>query len=519
MNQFTRRIGVAVRLCGAILLAGWMYAEMRTRARWDRKAAARYLDRREKYLGRVARSCARPRDVLRFLPHSPAVRLRTPGAPIRSCRSSAGRSRASSPRQRSEARPALDRDPRYYPSMAAQSRGTESVLNALILAGHDALAGKFSPDGRAAFAHMWDQQLTTGNRKGSWAWILFDNEPWEAADSPYYGACLAAIAVGIAPENYSSDPAIKPNIAALNDYLRRESSAQSPIQRVNLLWASIQLPGLLTSAQQQAIVDEILARQHTDGGWSLSELSAGWQREDGTPQIKDSDGYATGFIALVLQQLGYSRDDAHVKTALNWLVQNQSLLTGGWPAYSLNKRRHNPFSEVSTIHERLSHRLRRSRAHRSREPLQERDGSAKLQRCRARDPHREVNSVVLKLTFCAALPVRPASAASRSRAAAKARDPRALCLRSGTSGSSRSHYRRSEFAAPESCIAGTAACIPVNRHVFPERSHLLRKFLASLRAQPVYPHLQRRSRRIVKLFPLFRRHLVGMLNRGKFRCV
>ncbi|MGA8036847.1 MAG: hypothetical protein WA823_12485 [Candidatus Acidiferrales bacterium] len=347
MNQFTRRIGVAVLLCGAILLAGWMYAEMRTRARWDRKAAARYLDRREKYWAEwpeAARDqgtfCVSCHTALPYAFARPALRS------VLADHQPADQERLLLDNVQKRVRLWTEIQP-YYPSMAAQSRGTESVLNALILAGHDALAGKFSPDGRAAFAHMWDQQLTTGNRKGSWAWILFDNEPWEAADSPYYGACLAAIAVGIAPENYSSDPAIKPNIAALNDYLRRESSAQSPIQRVNLLWASIQLPGLLTSAQQQAIVDEILARQHTDGGWSLSELSAGWQREDGTPQIKDSDGYATGFIALVLQQLGYSRDDAHVKTALNWLVQNQSLLTGGWPAYSLNKRRHNPFSEVS----------------------------------------------------------------------------------------------------------------------------------------------------------------------------
>ena len=77
----------------------------------------------------------------------------------------------------------------YYTSMPEKSRGTEAVLNALILAGHDAQSGAaLSPDTRTAFDILWAQQQTTGNLKGAWAWILFDNEPWEAADSPYYGA-------------------------------------------------------------------------------------------------------------------------------------------------------------------------------------------------------------------------------------------------------------------------------------------------------------------------------------------
>jgi squalene-hopene/tetraprenyl-beta-curcumene cyclase len=347
MRKSTRRIGVAAMLCGAILLAGWMYAETRTRNTWDRRAAARYLDRREKYWAEwpeAARDqgtfCVSCHTALPYAFARPALR----SALAENQAAEQERLLIDNVEKRvrlwSEIKP-------YYESMPAQSRGTESVLNALILAGRDARNGKLSPDGRAALAHMWEQQLTSGDRKGAWAWILFDNEPWEAADSPYYGACLAAVAAGIAPENYSSDSATQPNIAALSDYLRREAGAQTPIQRLNLLWASVQLPGLLTSSQQQAIVDEILAKQRADGGWSLSELSGGWEREDGTPQVTTSDGYATGFIALVLQQLGYSREDVHVKAALSWLVQNQSLLSGGWSGYSLNKRRHNPFSEVS----------------------------------------------------------------------------------------------------------------------------------------------------------------------------
>ena len=49
-----------------------------------------------------------------------------------------------------------------YDGKAAESRGTESVLNALILASHDAQSGRLSDDTRAAFDNMWALQQTTG---------------------------------------------------------------------------------------------------------------------------------------------------------------------------------------------------------------------------------------------------------------------------------------------------------------------------------------------------------------------
>src|SRR3989441_10044767 len=85
----------------------------------------------------------------------------------------------------------------------AESRGTESVLNALILSSNDAQNGQLSHDTRTALDNMWAEQQTTGNKKGAWLWLRFANEPWEADDSDYYGATLAAVAAGAAPpKNY-----------------------------------------------------------------------------------------------------------------------------------------------------------------------------------------------------------------------------------------------------------------------------------------------------------------------------
>src|SRR6202007_417121 len=64
-----------------------------------------------------------------------------------------------------------------------ESRGTESVLNALILASKDAPSGHLSQDTLTALDSMWAEQQTAGGKKGAWLWLRFANEPWEADDS------------------------------------------------------------------------------------------------------------------------------------------------------------------------------------------------------------------------------------------------------------------------------------------------------------------------------------------------
>jgi squalene-hopene/tetraprenyl-beta-curcumene cyclase len=89
----------------------------------------------------------------------------------------------------------------YESAKPAESRGTESILNALILASNDAREGRLSDITRTAFNNMWALQLREGNAKGAWPWLDFDLQPWETADAQYYGAAMAALAIGIAPED------------------------------------------------------------------------------------------------------------------------------------------------------------------------------------------------------------------------------------------------------------------------------------------------------------------------------
>jgi squalene-hopene/tetraprenyl-beta-curcumene cyclase len=237
-----------------------------------------------------------------------------------------------------------DQDSGEHKSM--ESRGTESVLNALILVTYNDGGDKLSNDARLALANMWALQLKSGIKQGAWPWLRFNNQPWEADDSQYWGAALAAVAVGTAPPEYQSTPEIQDGLQLLREYLRQGQKDQSLLNRVALLWAFTRIPDLLNRDQQTSIINEVLSKQQPDGGWSASSLVVQtWKRHDSTPLETKSDGYATGLVSYVLERTGMARTEAPLQRGLSWLVQNQDRTSGLWPAYSLNKRR-DPASDV-----------------------------------------------------------------------------------------------------------------------------------------------------------------------------
>jgi squalene-hopene/tetraprenyl-beta-curcumene cyclase len=219
----------------------------------------------------------------------------------------------------------------------AESRGTEAILNAIILTSYDE-PGKLSADAKLALDHIWAQQLTEGDAKGAWNWLQFHNSPWEG-DSQYYGTTLAAIAVGRAPAGYVAAPEIQGGMKLMREYLAANLQSQKLIDRVMVLWASTKIPSLLSPEQQKAILDEALSKQQQDGGFSLTSLVGDWKRHDSTPLETKSDGYATGVVALVAQDAGVQPSDPRLQHALAWLDRNQDKTEGRWLAYSLNKQR------------------------------------------------------------------------------------------------------------------------------------------------------------------------------------
>lgn len=340
MRYFSSLLFILISTCSS----GVAVAQTAASDTWSPQAAAAYLDQRSSWWISWPKS-ARDNETFCISCHTAA-----PYALARPALRTALQEPSASPNERKildnitkRVRMWKDVGPFYSDQTSglpktSESRGTEAILDALILASNDARAGTLSADTRLALDNLWALQLKTGDMKGSWAWLQFHNAPWEG-DSQFYGTALAAIAIGEAPGGYKSEPAIQAGVKLMSNWLRTNMDAQTPLDRVVLLWASSRIPGLLTEPQQKLIVEQTLAKQQADGGFSTSLMVGSWKRRDNTPLDTRSDGYATGLVAFALKQTGMPATDEPLKRALGWLAHNQNRSDGRWAAFSLNKQR------------------------------------------------------------------------------------------------------------------------------------------------------------------------------------
>jgi squalene-hopene/tetraprenyl-beta-curcumene cyclase len=206
----------------------------------------------------------------------------------------------------------------------------EVIATAVSLAMNDAATTRtLNPKTRRALDRMWTLQ----EEDGGFSWLKCDWPPYEHDD--YYGAVFAALGVGLAPEGYAKSESASEGLARLRGYLNR-NPAPDLHHRTFLLWASLNLDGLMTPEDRQATVRELRSLQREDGGWSLVSLGD-WKRRDGSPNPKDgpSDGYATGLVVYVLRQSGIGTDDPAIQRGVAWLRSNQRE-SGRWFTRSLN---------------------------------------------------------------------------------------------------------------------------------------------------------------------------------------
>ena len=180
---------------------------------------------------------------------------------------------------------------------------------------------------------------------GSWTWNKTGLAPLECDD--YYGAVYAALGVGQAPEGYAASAPARQGVARVTAYLQ----AQAPPNlhhKIWLLWASLTYEGLMTPAQREQTIQELLPLQRADGGWSLPSLG-NWKTRDGVgnDEPSASDGYATGLVVYALRQAGVSAQQDAVRRGVNWLRNNQRL-SGRWFIASLNGRTKHVISNAGT---------------------------------------------------------------------------------------------------------------------------------------------------------------------------
>jgi hypothetical protein len=223
--------------------------------------------------------------------------------------------------------PAFSKEP-----VASQALGVEAIFAALFLT----LEHPGGPDANRALERMWSLQIQDGKDKGAWSWFSLNLDPVETPDSRFYGAAVAAMAVAAAPEEYRKRPEIRERIDAMTSYLQTERVGQPLHNRLMLLWSSTKLPGTLPESARDALMGEIWARQEADGGWTIESLG-GWKERPTAPRSSGSNNYATGMVAVALEQAGIARADPRLRRALDWLKSRQDRTSGSWAADSMNK--------------------------------------------------------------------------------------------------------------------------------------------------------------------------------------
>jgi squalene-hopene/tetraprenyl-beta-curcumene cyclase len=202
-------------------------------------------------------------------------------------------------------------------------RVTEGVMAACVLAQNDALtSGTLHPVTRQALDYMWTLQ----SEDGGFDWIKSDQPPSEVDD--HFGATMAAIGVGMAPDGYAETPAAQTGLAKLRQYLK-SSPPVNLHQRAMLLLGSQHVDGIMSEAEQEALVADLFKAQKQDGGWGIVSLGK-WKRHDGKPDdTESSDGYGTGFAIYVLREAGVPADDPRIQAGVAWLKSNQRI-SGRW---------------------------------------------------------------------------------------------------------------------------------------------------------------------------------------------
>ncbi len=197
----------------------------------------------------------------------------------------------------------------------------DSVLAAVLLSNEK--------EGTAALERMFRFQIREGADQGAFPWFSLQLDPWETADSRYFGAALAAVAVSQAPMSYRDRSEVK----ALLTYLDRSAANQPLHNRLALLWTRDKL---IPQQTRQQIIAQAWSTQGPDGGWSIHALGP-WAKTPRKEVAQGSDSYATALAAYSLRLSGVEKSDPRLARALTWLSAHQDPETGAWLSTSMNK--------------------------------------------------------------------------------------------------------------------------------------------------------------------------------------
>jgi squalene-hopene/tetraprenyl-beta-curcumene cyclase len=223
---------------------------------------------------------------------------------------------------------------RWQQGKKAPRNAYDPVVVATALTFNDVqTTGELSDITRKTLDMMWKTQ----GESGAWKWAKCGWAPMEIDD--HYGVTLAALTVGIAPDDYAKTEAARVGMTKVIGYLTSQP-APSLHHRIMISWASLRVDGLMERAEQRRVLAEVLSRQLPDGGWATPAFLSDWdtfKRKDGTPHdVTTSDAYGTGLAIIVAREMGIPASDGRLQHGISWLKRNQRT-SGKWFTRSPSK--------------------------------------------------------------------------------------------------------------------------------------------------------------------------------------
>src|SRR5580658_8389693 len=239
---------------------------------------------------------------------------------------------------------------KYYP-------GSEvSVWRSLGLAEWDKhVTGQLSDHTERSLRDMFLRQSDNG------AFVSYGEVEIPHITTDFELTLQAARAVTVAPGwlTHLKDPDLLARVQKMKAFLR-DAKPRNDFDRVLRLQLATYLPELVTRRDRQAALALLSRKQHSDGGWSLRDMSAmnDWHFTisdtvakimTGLPDAAhpESDPYMTALAIVLLRQSNVPATDDRIQRGLTWLKREQRV-SGRWWMDSLYRGNYRYITYIAT---------------------------------------------------------------------------------------------------------------------------------------------------------------------------
>ena len=206
-------------------------------------------------------------------------------------------------------------DPDSPPDPRPQGRGLNMGLPFLAVAAYS--MPNLTDNQKQSLKLISEEIIKKQQPDGSWEFFAGLRRP-PINETQLTDAAWIIMALMNEPKTDTAAP-VQTALAQANAWLEGTKPSDLHQEKVFKVWLGIHSGK--TREQLQSTIDELLALQRDDGGWSQT-----------VPEWK-SDAYATGQTLYVLSLAGYTADDARLKRGIDFLVSTQAE-DGSWPMLS-----------------------------------------------------------------------------------------------------------------------------------------------------------------------------------------